>query len=159
VPAVKNRGFALGSFVFSVIVLLACKRGGSVKNPQLGTLVRGPTGRLQLKATATRLPRVAAEMGDIRHSFGVCFEYTEGEKLGKMEVVVRPPAPIKTLRLTSGQKAKPRELRLPAPYLHGAGHFCQDMYFDADDPLGNWGFELQRDGDRIKAWTIEVYQP
>jgi hypothetical protein len=76
-----------------------------------------------------------------------------------MEVVVRPPAPIKTLRLTSGQKSEAGEVRLSAPHLRGSGRFCQDMYFDADDPLGNWGFELQRDRDRIKAWTVEVYQP
>lgn len=155
----KNRGFALGSFVVLLLVLLACKRGGTVKNAQFGMLMRGPTGKLAVKAPKTRLPRVAAEKGDIEHSFGVCFDYTEGEKLGKMEVVVRPPAPIKTLRLTSGQKVKPDEIRLPAPYLHGTGSFCQDMYFDADDPLGNWGFELQRDRKRLAAWTIEVYQP
>jgi len=156
---VKNRGFALGSFVAVFLALLACKRGGTVTNAQFGTLVRKPTGHLSIKAPATRLPRVAAEKGDIPHSFGVCFDYTQGEQLGKMEVVVRPPAPIKTLHLTSGQKAKPGEIRLSAPYLRRSGSFCQDMYFDADDPLGNWGFELQRDRDRIKAWTVEVYQP
>jgi hypothetical protein len=156
---VKNRGFALGSFVFLVLVLLACKRGGTVTNAQLGTLLRKPTGHLAIKAPATRLPRVAARKGDIAHSFGVCFDYTQGEQLGKMEVVVRPPAPIKTLRLTSGQKSEAGEVRLSAPHLRGSGRFCQDMYFDADDPLGNWGFELQRDRDRIKAWTVEVYQP
>ncbi len=143
-----------------LVALFACKTKseGTLSNPQIGTLERGPGG-LAIKAPVTRLPRVAADKGDIEHSFGICFDYAKGDQLGKVEVVVRPPAPIKTLRLGSGHKATPTEIRLPAPALRGSGHFCQDMYFDADDPLGTWGFDLARDGKAVKSWQLEVYEP
>lgn len=154
----RQAGWTLG---IAVVGLLACKKGASsatLDNPQLGTLVRGPSG-LAIEKPVTRLPRIAAPKGDIAHSFGICFDYTEGNDLGKVEVVVRPPAAVNTLRLEPGATASPSEIRLPAPPLNGSGTFCQDMYFDDDDPLGSWGFDLQRDGKTVKSWKLEVYDP
>jgi len=140
--------------------LLACKSSATptLTNAELGTLKRSG-GKIALDSPTRRLPRVAAARGDIEHSFGVCFDYTKGEGLGTVEVVVHPPGAIKTLRIESGQKVSPGEIRLRAPSFSGSGQFCQDMYFDDDDPLGTWSFDLVRDGKTLQSWKLEVYAP
>lgn len=138
------------------VALLACKSpGGSVSNAQLGTLTRA-SGSLAIKSPVSRLPRVAGDLGEIDKAFGICFDFTDGEYLGKMRIVMRTPAALTTTRLQAGQHPAPNQVVMDVPTLSGNGHYCQDMYFDADDPLGNWTFDLERDGKSIHHWNLEV---
>jgi hypothetical protein len=129
----------------------------AISNPRLGTLVR-KAGKLTIGSEVTRLRRVAAEKGDIPNSFGVCFLYSHGERLRDVEVVVRPPAKPKTLRLEPNAQLKGKVIHLPIPALRNSGEFCQDMYFDSDDPLGTWVFELRQGAEQHRSWVVEVYQ-
>jgi len=155
-----SRWTSAGLALLLLWALLACKGSSSptLTHAELGTLRR--SGRhVVLERPARRLPRVAAPRGDIPHAFGVCFDYTHGEDLGSVEVVVHPPGAVKTLRLESGQQVSPGEIRLRTPPFSGSGNFCQDMYFDDDDPLGTWGFDLVREGKKLQSWQLEVYAP
>jgi hypothetical protein len=155
-----QRREGVGISLLLLCALLACKSSSSpsLTHAELGTLRRSGA-HVVLDRPARRLPRVAAPRGDIEHAFGVCFDYAQGERLGSVEVVVHPPGAVKTLRLEPGQKVSPGEIRLRAPAFTGSGSFCQDMYFDDDDPLGSWGFDLVRDGKTLQSWQLEVYAP
>ncbi|MEZ4369649.1 MAG: hypothetical protein R3B07_02460 [Polyangiaceae bacterium] len=138
-----------------IVALVACKNSGGISNAQLGTL-KGSGSNLSIKTPVTKLARVPGNLGEIDKAFGICFDYANGSSLGKMRIVMHTPAPLTTVRLPGGEHPKPNQVILDVPSLSGSGTYCQDMYFDADDPLGTWTFDLERDGKSLQHWNLEV---
>jgi hypothetical protein len=140
--------------------LLACKSSSKaeITQPKLGTLT-GPVDRLQLKAEAARLPLVPSKSGDVDRNFGICFHYTEGQKLGEVAILVSPPGAIKTESVELEKEKAGDGVRMKLPALAGEGDFCQEMFFEAGDPPGKWRFELQQGATAIKRWDVDVYTP
>jgi hypothetical protein len=141
--------------------LLACKggSGGAITQPKLGTLT-GSAQSPQLASEVTRLPRVPSKSGEVSKNFGICFHYKQPSQLGELTVVVQPPGTIKTDNVQLDKEKAGGGLRMKLPRLDGTeGDFCQEMFFDADDPLGKWHFELRNDEAVVRAWDIDVYAP
>lgn len=142
------------------VVALACSSSSPEEAPlvvtdmALGSL-KLSDGALVLDQERARLPRVAGTSGDLAHTFGICFQATGGARPGALAIHVFPPAKITETELSRTGEG----VRVPVELERGVDHLCQEMFFDATDPVGPWRFEL-RDGVRtLRAWDIEVYEP
>lgn len=160
---VRPGGGSAACLLLAVVgaALLACKgsSAGEVTQPKLGTLT-GSAQSPKLASEVTRLPRIAGKSGEVNKNFGICFHYKQPSRLGELTVVVQPPGAIKTDNVALDKEKAGGGLRMKLPPLDGSeGDFCQEMFFDADDPLGKWHFELRNGEALVRAWDIDVYAP
>jgi hypothetical protein len=143
-----------------VAALFACKSSDpELSNAKLGTL-QGSLGSYTLKAEASRLPLVPGTSGDVSKVFGICFHYTQKEKLGEISILVTPPGAIDTSSVQLEKEKVGNGVRMKVDGMTGSsGDFCQEMFFEAGDPAGKWRFELQRDQKTVKSFDVDVYAP
>lgn len=143
-----------------VLALLACKSSdGELTNVKLGT-ISGAPGSYTLKAETNRLPLVPSKSGDAAKNFGLCFHYTEKEKLGEVSILVTPPGAIDTSSVELDKEKVGNGVRMKVDGLtQSSGDYCQEMFFEAGDPVGKWRFELQRDKKTVKSFDVDVYAP
>jgi hypothetical protein len=120
---------------------------GTITQASFGTLQRVDRA-LARKDEVTRVPIVQGRSGDLDTTFGVCFHYTEGSSLHDVAVLVEPPG------LSNPEDGILVKIKLKEQ----AGHFCQEMYFDAGDPAGVWRFSLKEGGKVLSTWEIEAYE-
>jgi hypothetical protein len=152
-----------GLLCFATALPGCCSGGGQpaeITNIKLGKLMKSSNGNLLLRTEVTRLPLVAGRSGDTDRTFGLCFHYKEGPKLGDVSLVTTPPAAVKTTTSGFSRYGAGNSVRLGLGQFAGReGDFCQELYFDAGDPPGRWRFALMRNGATLRTIDIDVYRP
>lgn len=152
--------YALLGLPCLALALLACGRApGELTGVKLGPLMNTARG-LRLRAEASRLPLVASRPGNTDKNFGLCFHYKEPTSLGKVSILINPPAAIRTSNATFNRERVGNGVRLNLePFANREGDFCQEMFFEAGDPPGRWRFTLLRDDAAVKTFDVDVYRP
>jgi hypothetical protein len=149
---------------FLALALNACCSGGGsapaeITGVKLGKLMNTSSG-YRLRTETSRLPLIAGRSGDTDRTFGLCFHYKEASKLGNLSIVVTAPAPFKTTTAGFSRQGAGNVARLTIePMSKREGDFCQEMFFDANDPPGRWRMTLMRNESAVKTFDVDVYRP
>lgn len=125
-----------------------------VTDLKLGTLKRSGAD-IVLDQERSRLPRVAGSSGDLAHTFGICFTATGGGRPHTLDIWVFPPEKISQTSL----RREGEGVRVTVELSQATERLCQEMFFDASDPVGPWRFELRDGAQTLRTWDIEVYAP